>query len=190
MRKLKLQVQISVDAFICGPNGEMDWISWNWGDDLKNYVAALTNSIDTILLGRKLAEGFIPHWANVYADKNHPENESGKIFTETPKYVFTKTLNKSLWDNTAVVNGDLVQEVHKLKAQQGKDLIAYGGAKFVCSLIKEGLIDEFNLFVNPAAIGKGKSIFAELNAKQNLVLVDSIAFNCGINLLRYNVVVD
>lgn len=187
MRKLKLQMQMSINGFVGGPNGELDWATWDWGDDIKNYVTELTNSIDSILLGRKLAEGFIPHWANVYADKDHPENAAGKIYTETQKYVFSKTLTKSLWENTTVLSGDLSKEVIKIKEQQGKDVIAYGGASFVSSLIKEGLIDEYNLFINPAAIGKGKTIFAELIAKQNLKLVDSIAFDCGINLLCYTV---
>ena len=62
MRKLKVQVQISIDGFIAGPNGEMDWMNFNWSDDLKQYVTELTGTIDTILLGRKLAEGFIPYW--------------------------------------------------------------------------------------------------------------------------------
>lgn len=185
MRKLKLQVQISVDGFICGPNGELDWLTWDWSEDIKTYVTDLTDSMDTILLGRKLAEGFIPHWANVKADPDNPEHSAGIIFTDTPKYVFTKTLNKSLWDNTTVVNGSLANEVKKLKEQPGKDIIVYGGAGFVSSLIKEGMIDEFNLLVNPAAIGKGKTIFSELNTKQNLSLVDSVAFDCGINLLKY-----
>jgi dihydrofolate reductase len=185
MRKLKLQVQISVDGFICGPNGEMDWLNWNWGDDIKSYVTDLTNSIDSVLLGRKLAEGFIPYWADVKSKPEHTEHEAGIIFTDTPKFVFSKTLTKSLWDNTTVINGDLVNEVKKLKELPGKDLIAYGGASFVSALIKEGLLDEYHLFVNPAVIGKGKPIFAELNAKQNLSLVESKAFDCGINLLKY-----
>lgn len=185
MKKLKLQVQISVDGFVCGLNGEMDWLNWNWSDDIKNYVTDLTKSMDTIILGRKLAEGFIPYWADVKSKPEHTEHEAGKIFTDTPKYVFSKTLTESLWDNTSIVNGDLLNEVQKLKQQTGKDIIAYGGAGFVSSLIKEGLIDEYNLFINPAAIGKGKPIFAELNAKQNLSLVESKAFDCGINLLKY-----
>lgn len=190
MRKLKLQMQMSLNGFVGGPNGELDWMTWDQSEDIKTYVTDLTNSMDTIILGRKLAEGFIPYWADVKANPDHPENEAGKTFTDTPKIVFSKTLKKSLWDNTTVVNGNLVEEVHKLKEQQGKDLIAYGGANFVSSLIKEVLIDEFHLFVNPTAIGKGKAIFADLNANQKLTLVNSIAFNCGINLLCYNVAED
>lgn len=187
LRKLKLQVQISVDGFICGPNGEMDWLTWNWGDDIKKFVTALTDSVDTIFLGRKLAEGFIPHWQNVVSDPSNSEHEFGYEMIDRPKFVFSNTLNKSLWDNTTVVNDDLASEVKKIKAQPGKDIIVYGGANFVSSLIKEGLIDEYYLFVNPAVIGKGKSIFAELNAKQNLTLIEAKAFDCGINLLRYKV---
>ena len=73
MRKLKLQVQMSIDGFIAGPNGEMDWMNVNWGDDINNYVANITEPIDTIVLGRKLAEGFIPYWAGVAANPDNPE---------------------------------------------------------------------------------------------------------------------
>ena len=111
MRKLKLQVQITVNGFIAKPGGELDWMTWNWSDDIKAYVTDLTNSMDTIILGRKLAEGFIPYWADVSANPDHPEYDAGKIFTDTPKIIFSKTLNKSLWDNTTVVNGDFVSEI-------------------------------------------------------------------------------
>jgi dihydrofolate reductase len=191
-RKLKLQVQITVNGFIAKPGGKLDWMTWNWSEDIKAYVTKLTDSMDTILLGRKLAEGFIPYWANVYADKDHPENDAGKIFTDTPKIVFSKTLNKSLWDNTTVVNGDLVGEIKKLKDKTGKDLptgqagiIVYGGAEFVSSLIKEDLIDEYYLFVNPVAIKEGLTIFDKISDMKKLSLTDSKQFDCGINLLKY-----
>lgn len=185
MRKLKLQVQISVNGFIAKPGGELDWVTWNWGDDIKAYVTDLTNSMDTIILGRKLAEGFIPYWADVKANPDHPENEAGKKFTDTPKIVFSKTLTKSLWDNTTVVNGDFVTEINKLKEKTGKAIIVYGGAKFVSSLIKENLIDEYYLFVNPVVIKEGLTIFGALPDMKKLKLAESIAFDCGINLLRY-----
>lgn len=99
--------------------------------------------------------------------------------------VFTKTLEKSEWDNTVLAKGDLVDEITKLKKQDGKDIIAYGGATFVSALIKHGLIDEFHLFINPTAIGNGMSIFKELDNKQNLMLVKSTSFDCGIVVLNY-----
>ena len=187
MRKLKLQVQMTVDGYIAGRNGEMDWTIFNWDDELNNYVTGITEPVDTIVLGRKLAEGFIPHWAAVAANPDHPEFTSGKEFTDTHKVVFTKTLVKSRseWDNTVLAKGDLADEITKLKKQDGKDIIAYGGATFVSALIKHGLIDEFHLFINPAAIGSGMTIFRELESKQDLTLVKSTTFDCGIVVLNY-----
>lgn len=185
MRKLKLQVQMTVDGFIAGPNGAMDWMALDWGEDIGSYVTNLTASVDCIVLGRKLAEGFIPHWAAVAADPNHPEVTSGQEFTNLPKVVFSKTLAESVWDNAVIAHGDLVEEITRLKQQEGQDIIAYGGGTFVSNLIKHGLIDEFHLFVNPAAIGSGMPIFQGLAQTQALVLKHAVAFACGIVVLCY-----
>ena len=176
---------MSVDGYIAGPNGEMDWLVWNWDDKLKEYVNELTESVDSILLGRKMTEGFISYWSDVMAKPDHPEYIFAKKMIETPKVVFTKTLNKSKWVNTDIATGDLTGEINKLKRLDGKDIIVYGGASFDSSLIKAGLIDEFHLFVNPAALGKGMTIFKDLNEIQKLILVKSLAFDCGIVLLQY-----
>lgn len=185
MRKLKLQMQMTVDGFITGPNGEMDWLVWDWDDALKNYVTEITEPVDCIVLGRKLAQGFIPHWAAVAADPNNPEYTAGVKFTETPKVVFTKTLARSEWEDTALATGDLVEEITKLKEQPGGDIIAYGGAAFVSALIAHRLIDELHLFINPAAIGRGISIFGGLERKQAFNLLNAAAFECGIVVLKY-----
>lgn len=179
MRKLKLQVQISVDGFIAGPNGEMDWMVWNWDEKLKSYVKEITEPVDCIILGRKLAQGFIPHWTS------NPGEEGADKINNTKKVVFTKTISKPEWDNAVLATGDLADEIIKLKKQAGNDIIAYGGANFVSALIKEGLIDEYHLFINPTAIGNGMSIFKELNSKQELRLVRSASFECGIVVLNY-----
>lgn len=185
MRKLKLQVQMTVDAYIAGLNGEMDFMVWDWDNELKQYVEEITAPVDCIILGRKLAEGFIPYWAKVAANSDNPDFADGKRFTDTPKVVFTRTLNKSEWDNTILAKGDLVDEINDLKQQEGKDIITYGGATFVSALIEQGLIDEFHLFVNPTAIGSGMAIFKDLNHKQDLTLVNAKSFDCGIVVLNY-----
>jgi dihydrofolate reductase len=190
MRKLKLQVQMTIDGFIAGPNGEMDWMEWKWDDELKNYVTDLTEPVDCIVLGRKLAEGFIPYWATVAANADDPQVTAGKKFTDTNKVVFTKMLDESApknnqWNNTVLAKGDLVDEINKLKEQDGKDIIAYGGANFVSALINHGLIDEFHLFINPAGIGNGMTIFKAPNSKLNLKLIKATSFNCGIVVLNY-----
>lgn len=186
MRKIKLQMQITVDGFVAGPNGEMDWMTLPWTEDINTYVEDLMATVDTIILGRKLAEGFIPYWASVAANPDNPDFTSGQQFTDIPKVVFTKTLNKSEWENTILAKDDLVDEIAKLKNQTGKDIIAYGGATFVSALIQHGLIDEYHLFINPTAIGNGLTIFKQLTHKANLTLVSSTSFNCGIVVLHYH----
>lgn len=90
MRKLKLQVQTTIDGFMARPTGELDWAATEWSDDLKNFVIGLTGPVDTILLGKNLAMGFIPYWT---AALNEPvPAEGAKIFVETPKIVFSSTL--------------------------------------------------------------------------------------------------
>lgn len=179
MRKLKLQVQLSVDGYMAGLNGEMDWLVWNWDEELKSYVARLTEPVDCIVLGRKLAEGFIPYWA---ANKFQ---EGAEKFNSVKKVVFTHTLPASEWDNTELAKGDLTEEIKRLKAREGGDLIVYGGAAFVSALIQQGLIDEFHLFINPTILGQGLSIFRELGNLQNLTLIKASPFECGIVVLHY-----
>jgi dihydrofolate reductase len=99
--------------------------------------------------------------------------------------VFTKTLSQSLWDKTILAKGNIVDEILQLKNQQGRDIITYGGASFVSSLIKNRLIDEFHLFINPVAIGKGLTIFDKLDGNQDLSLISSSTFACGIVVLNY-----
>jgi len=182
MRKLKLQVQISIDGFIAGPTNEMDWMAFEWDDELKHFVSALTEPVDCIVLGRNLAEGFIPYWASVAADRTNPEYEAGRTFTDTHKVVFTKTLGESAWPNTVLAKGDLVDEITTLKKQAGQDIIVYGGAQFVSSLIQNNLIDDLYLFVSPVALGKGLAIFAD---RTSLNLVEANSFACGIVVQHY-----
>ena len=185
MRKLKLQVQITVDGYISGANGEYDWMTFNWSDDIKDYVEEITQPVDLILLGRNLATGFIPHWAAVAQDDDNPEKQAGIKYSATPKIVFSKTLKKSEWDNTTVENGDFVQRIQELKAQEGNDIIVYGGGQFVSSLLREQLIDELHLFINPAIIGKGMPIYQQISVMQRLEIIKTVQFQCGIVLLKY-----
>lgn len=184
MRKLKLQMQLSVDGFVAGPNSEMDWMTWNWDDDIKGYVQSLTAPVDTIIMGRKLAEGFIPHWAAL-ADNPATKDAFSEKMVNTPKVVFSKTLNGSPWNNTVIATGDITGEVKTLKNKPGSDIIVYGGSSFVGALIKHNLIDEYHLFVNPAAIGKGLPIFNGVDSRLNLQLDHAQKFDCGVAVLCY-----
>ena len=185
LRKLRLQVQMSVDGCIAGPNGEMDWMVGLLDDESVKYASKITESVDTILLGRKMTDVFISFWLDVMNKPDDPWNAFSKKMIEIPKVVFTKTLNKSEWINTDIATGDLIEEVSKIKSQSGRDIVVYGGASFDSSLIKEKLIDEFYLFINPVAIGNGMTIFKDLNEIQKYTLIESKVFKSGIVLLRY-----
>jgi dihydrofolate reductase len=184
MRKLKLQMQLSVDGFVAGPNGELDWMVWDWDDVLKDYVTALTDSGDTRVMGRNLAEGFIPYWKNVASNPDDVQFDFGKKMTDKPKIVFTRTLETSEWDNTKLAKGDIADEINELKKQPGKDIIVYGGANFVSDLVRHNLIDEYHLFINPVIIGNGMTIFKDQDRK-NLELIKTIISSTGIVVLCY-----
>jgi dihydrofolate reductase len=119
------------------------------------------------------------------ANPDDPEFTFAKKFTDTPKVIFTKTLDKSEWHNAFLAKGNAVDEITNLKEQNGKDIIAYSGATLVSALIKQGLIADFHLFINPTAIGSGMTFFKELDRQQELTLVKSSSFDCGIVVLNY-----
>ena len=186
-------MQITVDGYVGGPNGELDWRTWNWDDKLKAFAYPLRDTCDTILLGRKQAEVFIPHFeetVNNMKTKN-ADQSSDEMFVyanrmvKMPKIVFSRTMKTFEGKNVSVENGGLATAIKNLKSKEGKDMIVYGGVEFVSSLIKEGLIDEFNFFVNPVMINKGLRIFDSLKHRQQLSLVSATAYACGISVLVF-----
>jgi dihydrofolate reductase len=185
MRKLKLQVDISIDGCIAGPDNEMDWLVCE--DDCMKYIENIADSVDTILMGRKMVDVFISHWSDRMNKPDDHWNTFAKKMIDIPKIVFTKTLTKSKWKNTEISKGDLKDEITKLKSQDGKDILVYGGASFNSSLIKEKLIDEFYLLVVPIVLGSGKTIFKDFKEIQKLTLIESKVFDCGLALLHYEI---
>jgi dihydrofolate reductase len=182
MRKLKLQMVMSLVGFVKGDYGgaNIKWDKEAWQfciDNLKN--------VDSILLGRKTAKDFIPHWKGVANNPKDSDYKLGKPLTDIPKIVFSKKLRTSKWDNATIAKGDIVKEIKALKKRKGKDMIVYGGYSFVSSLIQFGLIDEYFLLVNPVAYGSGEPIFNSLKNNLQLKLEKCKPFVCGIVLLHY-----
>lgn len=185
MRKLKLQMQMTIDGFVAGTEGQLDWMATEMDPNQLQFLKELTESMDTILLGRKMTDGFTTYWESVVNNQpNSPEYPYAKIFVDTPKIVFSKTIKSVEGKNAIVENGDLTESVNRLKEQEGKDIIVYGGANFVSELIKKNLIDELNLFINPTAIGNGLKIF---NDRFKFKLINSISCNNGVVINQYNV---
>ena len=184
MRKLKLQIQMTIDGFVAGPNGEQDWV-WIAGPDEFGFqkIIELAESSDAILLGRKMTRGFIDYWENT-AD-NQPDNPAhplAQLIVDMRKVVFSRTQTAITGRNLEVENGDLATAVQALKKEPGKDILVYGGANFVSSLIDQNLIDEYFIIVSPVAIGSGLSIFKE---RKILNLESSITFKNGKILNKY-----
>ena len=182
MRKLKLQMQCTVDGFVAGPEGQLDWMTFDMDPELLGFITHLTDTSDTILLGRKMTDGFVKYWEHVLTQKDSPEYAFAEKMVAYPKVVFSRSLRHVEGKNVRVENGDVVQAVTQLKGQAGKDILVYGGATFVSSLIEQGLIDEMNFFVNPVAIGRGMQVFT---AKRPLGLARSKAYPCGIVVNTY-----
>jgi dihydrofolate reductase len=185
MRKLKLQVQMTIDGFVAGPDGELDWM-WVSGErDESSFrqVIELADSCDTILLGRNMTRGFIDYWENVVdSQPDSLEQPLAQRMVNMRKIVFSRTQTAIKGRNLEVENGDLAIVVQALKKEPGKDIIAYGGANFASSLISQNLIDEYFIFSNPVAIGSGLAIFKE---KKLLKLVSSTPFKHGKVLNKY-----
>jgi dihydrofolate reductase len=154
MRRLKLQMQVSIDGMVDVQRGH----HFNWDEEVRQYSIANATNVDCIPLGRKTAAGFIPHWKSVAANPKDPDCEIGTLITNIPKVVFSRTLRKSEWPNATVANGEIADYVNQLKRQTGKDLLVYGGSSFVASLIERNLIDEYHLLLNPVVLGSRVTI--------------------------------
>ena len=178
-------MQLSLDGFMARPNGDLDWMTWDWDDELEAYGNELTAPVDLILLGRKTSEGFIPHWTSVAANPEDPEYAFGRIMNDTPKIVFSRTLQTIEGNNTSLLKEASPEVINELKSKPGGDIIVYGGAGFVSGLFQQGLIDEFHLFINPVAIGKGLSIFNTLPESRKLKLMHAQGFASGVAVLVY-----
>ncbi len=186
MRKVKLQMQMTINGYVAQPNGKNDWMTWNPDDELIAFMNSLLDTSDTLLLGRKTADGIIKYWEDT-ADEN-PTHPFAKKIAALPKIVFTKTLDKSTWNNTTLAKGNLAEKIASLKKSRNggsKDILVFGGAGFVSSLIKEGLIDEYHLIVNPTAISNGMTIFNSLDGIQKFTPLQAKLYPGGKTVLSY-----
>lgn len=188
MRKVKLQMQMTINGYVGGLNGENDWMTWKPDTEFIEFLSSLLDSSDTLLLGRKLADGFIKHWENE-AEKN-PVHPFAKKIAAISKVVFSKTLDKSAWNNTNLAKGNLAEEIASLKKQNGKDILVFGGAGFVSSLIKEKLIDEYHLILNPTAMGNGLTIFNSIDEIQKFTPIQSKLYLGGKTVLSFKPIND
>ena len=173
MRKLKVQ---------------MNFEGINWDEDMVTFCIDNLKNVDSILLWRITAEGFIPYWKDVAKNPAPTDINSrlGKPINDTHKDIFSNTLKVNQWDNATIISGDIAGEIKKLKDNNGKDIIVYGGNKFVSSLVEHKLVDEYYLLVNPLAINSDEPILKFINSNLQLTLKECRPFPCGTVLLHYS----
>ena len=182
MRKLKLQMHLSLDNYV---NMETGGTDFEWDTEVIKFCVDNLDSVDTILLGRKTAQELIPFWDDVATNPDHSDFVLGKRISELPKVVFSTTKTDYGLKNTTTINGNLKDEVSKLKKSSGQDILVYGGATFASALIQNELVDEFYFLLNPFRLGKGVTIFKPSSDVQLYTFVTSMPFPCGTILLNY-----
>ncbi len=184
-RKLILSMQITLDGYVAGPNDEADWLIIS--DDAWTDLNEDLETADTYLLGRKMYPGYSEYWQSVLRNPKSDPNELAfaRRADKTQHIVFTKGDFKPDWKNTRVAH-DLPAEVARLKKENGKNMIAWGGANFATSLIKLGLVDEYRFALNPTILTKGKALFNNLEQRKKLVLIDSKPLKSGLVILTYS----
>ena len=185
MRKLIFFMHTSLDGFVAGPNGEMDWINVN--EEIFDFVATMTDQADTALYGRVTYEMMQGYWPTAGEQPNASKHdiEHSAWYNQVAKIVLSKTMQQTGLHNTKVIGDQLSDNINSLKHQGGKSILIFGSPGASESLLNEGLIDEFWLFVNPVILAQGMPLFKDITVATKLKLVESKTFACGVIALHY-----
>jgi dihydrofolate reductase len=186
MRRLVLKMSMSLDGYVAGPNGEMDWMLRTSHPDGKAWVEATLRESGALLAGRHLYTSWIGYWPT-------STDPLAAAMNTIPKIAFSKSGEVELdpdvaippgWEDTRVLGTDLTADIEALKAEPGKDLLAQGGASFGRSLVQLGLVDEYRLVVHPVVLGSGLALFEDAKPF-DLALTDATTFPSGTQALIY-----
>jgi dihydrofolate reductase len=183
MRKVIYGMMVSLDGFVETPDREIDWIVID--EELHKYVNDQESAVGAYLYGRRMYQLMADFWPTADEDPSAPEYivEYARIWKKMPKVVFSKTLEHVEW-NARLVREHVAEEILRLKEQPGKDL-QVGGADLAATVMRLGLIDEYQLYVQPVLLGAGRRMFPEIDGRINLRLVETRTFGSGVVLLRY-----
>lgn len=187
MRKLVVTLWQSLDGFISGPNGEMDWVNRNFDLQLGAYEEELVKAADTLVLGRITYESFAGAWPKVPETVGISEEEKAyaRRLNSMRKVVFSRTLSYLDWQNSELANDSLGNTIKILKGEPGSDILIYGSASLVRQLTALKLIDEYQLLIFPVALGSGKSLFAGLEQPADFKLCRTHILSSGVAELTY-----
>jgi len=185
MRKVIFLMHVSLDGFVAGPNGEMDWIVYD--DEVEKYSHDLHDTTDAAIYGRATYEMMAGYWPTVLDNPNSQPGERNHAhwLEGATKIVASRTLKHADWENTVIIGENLAEEMAKIKQQSGRDLWLLGSPGLAQSFMRLGLIDEYRLNVNPIVLGAGKPLFARQDEALKLTLLEARTFKRGVVGLRY-----
>jgi dihydrofolate reductase len=182
MRKLIAFTLVSLDGYFVDGNGDMSWAhtqdaEWN------EFMGSNASPGAPLLFGRVTYEMMARYWPTEQARKNAPVVAEG--MNQSPKVVFSRTLHGAEWNNTKLAKGSLAEEVRKMKQEPGLDMAILGSGRIVSQLTEEGLIDEYQMVVNPIVLGRGRTVFEDVRKRTGLKLTKTRTFGNGNVLLCY-----
>ena len=184
-RKLIFFMHTSLDGFVAGLKGELNWA--NVDDEMFDFVATMTDKADTALYGRVTYEMMQSYWPNAGKQPNASKHakEHSAWYNKVSKVVLSKTISEKGLENTTVISDQLADNINKIKKQDGKNILIFGSPTASHSLLSQGLIDEFWLFVNPVLLGQGIPLFKGVTETTKLKLIETKTFSCGVIALHY-----
>jgi dihydrofolate reductase len=181
MRKLAVFNFVTLNGYFKGPEGDISW--HRHGAEENEYAAEMLKSGSILLFGRVTYELMASYWPTPTAIHNDPTVAEGMNRAE--KIVFSRTLKRAVWSNTRLVKDEMVEEIKKMKRAPGKDLTLLGSGSLLTQLAEQGLIDEFQIMVDPVVLGDGTPIFKGIRHKLDLKLTGTRTFKSGVVLLSY-----
>jgi dihydrofolate reductase len=185
MRKVISFMHISLDGFVAGPNGEMDWIKAD--EEIFDHVGKRIREGDIALYGRltfEMMESYFPSAGEAPNASKH-DIEHSRWYKDVHKVVLSKTMKDKDLANTTIIGGNISDRINEIKQQPGNDILLFGSPRATHSLIQLDLIDGYWLFVNPIILGTGIPLFVDIKDKIELTLLSTQQFTCGVTELNY-----
>lgn len=178
-------MHISLDGFVAGPNGELNWAQVD--EELFDYIGKRISGGDTALYGRVTFQMMESYWPNAAKQPNASKHdiEHSEWYSKVRKIVLSKTLNEADWVNTKIISGHLAENLNKIKQAEGEDILVFGSPTATHALMQQDLIDGYLLFLNPIILGQGIPLFKDSSDMKKLKLINSHLFSSGVIELNY-----
>lgn len=190
MRKVIVSMNVTLDGFMAGADGTLDWHFPLWNDEMTGYIADQLQTVDTILLGRMSYQVMAQYWpyADCYTMPSPAQMDFANRMNNYTKIVFSRTLRKGSWKNTHIIRSRIKEQILEMKQQPGRDMIIFGSGSIVQTFTRLGLVDEYRLWVHPVILQNGMPLFRDKQPGAQLQLLRTKTFSTGVVVLYYRAV--